>query len=425
MNQPRPPMGLIGATALVVGSMIGSGVFLLPATLAPFGAASLLGWALTMTGALALALVFSSMVRKSPAHGGAYAYARAAFGNGVGFIVAWSYWVCMWCGNAALSVAFAGSLGAIFPSIAAKPALGASIALLALWACTITNLLGIRNASIVQIFTTFLKIIPLILFGLLGLFYIELDHYRPFNPSSQSLLATTTSVAALTLWAFLGLEAATIPATSIRNPERNIARATIIGILLAGIATVLTCTVVLGLLPSASLQNSAAPLADAASLLWGTWAGKSIGIVAALSCYGAMNGWVLLQAQVPMAAANDQVFPKLFAVQNKYHVPAFGLVLSSGLATVLVIANYSGSLVRLFEFSILLSTASCLIPYAVTCLAWMKANIAAPIYQWAIASIGLLYSGWALLGTGREALLWASFLLLAGWPVYFWLSQKR
>jgi APA family basic amino acid/polyamine antiporter len=263
----RPPLGLWTAIALVVGSMIGSGVFLLPATLAPYGAASLLGWALTLGGALLLALVYAWLSRSITASGGAYAYTRRAFGDGPAFLVAWSYWICNWTGNAALSVAFAGSLGAVWPDAVATPVRAAGCALAALWICTSVNLAGVREAGRLQMLTTLLKLVPLVLFGLLGLAYVDTAHYQPFNPGGQPLMQVTTAVAALTLWAFLGLEAATVPSSAIRDPERNVPRATIIGVLVAGLATMLACTVVLGLLPADVLATSAAPMADAASRL--------------------------------------------------------------------------------------------------------------------------------------------------------------
>jgi APA family basic amino acid/polyamine antiporter len=423
MNASARPLGLWMAIALVVGSMIGSGVFLLPATLAPFGAASLLGWALTLGGALLLALVYSWLARDITANGGAYAYARTAFGDGPGFVVAWSYWICNWTGNAALAVAFAGSLGAVLPAATATPLRAAACALSALLFCTAVNLAGLRQAGRMQLLTTALKLVPLLLFGLLGLAYVRAGSYQPFNPSGQPLMQVTTAVAALTLWAFLGLEAATVPCAAIRDPERTVPRATLVGVLIAGLATMLACTVVIGLLPAEVLKVSAAPMADAASRLWGAWAGVGVGVVATISCFGALNGWVLLQAQTPLAAANDGLFPKAFAALDVRGTPWFGLTVSSALAGLLVMANYSKSLVGLFTFSILLSTAAALLPYAISVLAWWRLHPRATVPTRLVAIGALVYSVWALVGTGLESLLWGGVLLLAGLPIYWW--QRR
>ena len=414
----KQPLGLWTAIALVVGSMIGSGVFLLPATLASYGAASLLGWGLTLFGALLLAIVYSWLSKKITRAGGSYAYAHEAFGPGAGFFVAWSNWISMWCGNAALAVAFAGSLGAVFPEATSTPLRAAVASLAALWFCTLVNISGIREAGRMQLITTILKTVPLILFGIVGLAYVKADSYQPFNPSGESLIAVTTATAAIALWAFLGFEAATIPSASIKDPERTVPRATIIGMLIAGLATMLTCTVVIGLLPSEVLVKSAAPMADAATRLWGSSAGVAVGIVATISCFGALNGWVLLQAQIPLAAAKDHLFPSIFAKLNSRNAPVAGLLISSTLATAIVLSNYTQSLIKLFAFSILLSTAANLLPYAVSVAAWIKMNQKAPAYKLVIAGLAMIFALLALKGTGSEALLWGAGLLLMGVPVY-------
>ena len=180
------PLGLWMATALVVGSMIGSGVFLLPAALAPYGAASLIGWAITLCGALLLAATFARLAVANPATGGPYAYAHRSFGDLAGFGIAWSYWISIWSGMAAIAVAFAGSVGALVPAVAASPALGAACALGAIWLCAAANIAGLREAGLIQLVLTSLKLLPLLLFGLLALWFVDTHHYRPFNPTRQA-----------------------------------------------------------------------------------------------------------------------------------------------------------------------------------------------------------------------------------------------
>jgi len=423
MNRVARPLGQWTLIALVVGNMIGSGVFLLPASLAPYGAASLLGWGLTLGGALLLALVYAWLAQRVRNHGGAYAYARLAFGDATGFVVAWSYWVCTWVGNAAIAVAFAGSLGALWPAAAATPWRTVAVALGALWLCTAINAAGVREAGRVQVLTTALKLVPLLVFGLLGLAWVHLDAYRPFNPSGQPLWTATGAVASITLWAFLGLEAATVPTGVIENPQRTVPRATVIGMVIAGISTMLACTVVIGLLPIDSLRASPSPMVDAAAHLWGRAAGIAIAMVATVSCFGALNGWVLLRAQPPLTPAQDGVSPSAFARLDRRDTPLFGLLLSSALASGLIVANGSKTLVTLFTFAILLSTAATLLPYAVSVMAWWRIERDVPAYRRWIAGGAWIYSMGALIGTGTEPLLWGAVLLLAGLPVYLW--QRR
>jgi len=423
MTTSRRPLGFWSTTALVVGSMIGSGTFLLPATLAPYGAASLIGWGITLCGALLLAVTFARLAKRWPQTGGPYVFARNAFGELSGFTVAWSYWISMWCAIAAIAVAFAGSIGAIFPALTATPVRAATCALVALWLCAGVNLLGVREAGRLQLLTTVLKVVPLLLFGLVALWFVDTRHYVPFNPGGESLGAVAGATVALTLWAMIGLEAATVPAESVDDAPRTVARATVAGTAIAGIATVLACTTVIGLLPAEVLANSGAPMADAAAALWGPTAGLLLAAVMAISCVGALNGWTLLSAQLPMAAARDGVLPRAFARENRRGAPAFGVIISCLLATVLVISNYNRSLVDLFKFSVLLSTAATLLPYLAGSAAWLWRGTGTGSR---IAAAGALaFSGYAIVGVGTEALVWGGVLIIAGLPIYFWLRRKR
>lgn len=416
------PLGLWSATALVVGSMIGSGIFVLPASLASYGGVSILGWAVTLTGALMLALTFSKLATRWPHSGGPFVFARKAFGETPGFLVAWSYWVSVWCANAAIAVAFAGALGALYPPITATPIRAAACALGGLWLCASVNLMGVREAGRVHVLLTVLKFVPLLVFAGIAIWYVDRTQFVPFNRSELPLSGAVHATVALTLWALIGLEAATVPAGAIDNPERTVPRATVIGTLLAGIVTVLAVTSVLGIVPVDTLKHSAAPMADAAGILWGRWAAVAIALVAAVSCLGALNGWVLISAQVPLAAAREGLLPAAFARVNAHDTPRFAILASSVLATALVLSNYSRSLVSLFTFSILLSTAATLLPYFVGSAAWLKTGERKG--RW-VALLALIYSAYAMAGTGTEALLWGGVLLLAGFPIHLWMRYKK
>jgi len=415
------PLGLWSATALVIGSIIGSGVFLLPASLAPYGASSLIGWAITLFGAVMLALTFAKLATRWPHTGGPYTFARAGFGDLAGFAVAWSYWISTWTTNAAIAVAFAGSIGSIFPALTATPLRSAACALVALWACIAINLVGVREVGRAQVVLTVLKFVPLLVFGGIAVWFVDGSYYQPLNPSGESLPHAVNATVALTLWALLGLEAATVPAGSIENPEKTVPRATVLGTGLAGLATILACSTVLGLLPAEQLAKSAAPMADAARSLWGPAAGVGIAAVAAISCLGALNGWVLISAQVPMAAARDGVMPPVFARLDARGTPTAGVLIAGALATLLVFANFSKSLVQLFTFAILLSTAATLLPYFVSSAAWLRRGDGSGRV---VATLALLYSLYALVGIGTESLLWGAVLVAAGLPVYL-LSRRK
>ncbi len=420
--EDKKPLGLWMATALVVGSMIGSGVFLLPAALAPYGAASLIGWGIALCGALLLAATFAKLAVHWPCTGGPYAYVRRSFGDAAGFGIAWSYWISIWSGLAAIAVAFAGSIGAMFPALTATPVRAATCALVALWACTIVNVVGLRQAGRLQVLATALKLVPLLLFGIVALWFVDAGNYVPFNPSGKSLPQVAQVTVILAMWALCGLEVATVPAGSIRDAKRTIPRATLLGTLLAGIATILACTVVIGLVPTEVLKDSGAPMAEAAGRVWGPGAALGIALLAAVSTFGAINGWVLVCAQVSLAAASDGLFPRPFARLDRNGTPTFGIIVGSVLATVLVIASYSRSLVELFTFILLISTSAILLPYAASSAAWLRSG--GGHGGRVVAALALVYSLYALSGAGTEALLWGAVLLAAGVPVYLWMQRR-
>jgi APA family basic amino acid/polyamine antiporter len=424
-------IGIWTAAALVVGNMIGSGLFLLPASLAPYGAGSLLGWAISGCGAIALALVFARLGLLLPRSGGPYAFARAAFGDGTGFMVAWGYWISIWCGNAAIAIAFAGALQKLLPIALQTPQSGLVIALVAIWTCTGFNLRGIALAGRVQLVSTILKLAPLALLIVYALIVLAIE--RPPLPPLQpdpavSLLQTAQATAALCLWAFLGLESATNAADAVRDPERTVPRATLLGTLAAIIVTVLACTVVMLLVPITTLAQSGAPFVDAAAALWGGPMGTVFAITAAIAAFGTLNGWILMQGQIPLAAARDGLFPQPFARVDGNGTPLLALIVGSALASMLVFANFNEALVRVFTFSILLSTAATLVPYVVCTLALLMPSLrrqrAAGSGLVAITVFALVYSLWALWGTGRESLLWGTVLFAIGVPVYL-LSRRK
>jgi APA family basic amino acid/polyamine antiporter len=419
-------LGLWMCTALVVGNMIGSGVFLLPASLAPYGAISILGWLFTSAGAILLALSFARLSRRVPGAGGPYTYSRAGFGDFTGFLVAWGYWISIWSGNAAISVAFASYLSVFLPAIGASNRLAATASLLAIWTLTIVNIAGVRKAGVVQLVTTIMKLVPLVGIAIFGLFYLDPGHFFPLNPSNESNFSAVSACAALTLWAFLGLESATIPADDIRNPSKTIPRSTVIGTCIAAVVYVLGTIAVMGVLPREVLTDSIAPFSDAAAVMWGSWAAYLVAAGAMVSAFGALNGWILLQGQLPMAAARDGVFPAAFARISGRGTPAVGIVVSSCLASVLIVMNSARGLVGAFTFILLLATLTVLFSYVLCSMAEIllaarersdlkeKLTLTASITP----ALAFLYSLWAIGGSGRDTVYWGFLLLLAGIPFY-------
>jgi APA family basic amino acid/polyamine antiporter len=428
------------ATALVVGNMVGSGIFTLPAVLAgEAGPASLVSLVFTGLGAMLLALVFANLGRAHPKTGGPYYFARRAFGDFVGFQTAWAYWIAAWVGNAAIAVAFAGYLGVFWGDVNTENWLAAAVAIGAIWLFTLVNIAGARQTGVAQVLTTVLKFVPLAVIGLIGLFYIEGDNLTPFAPAAGGFDWNITAAATLALWAFIGLESATVPAEEVKNPEKTIPRATILGTLATTLLYLVALVAIMGILSQAVLAESSAPFADAANTIWGgtflglAW-GKWIALVAIAATLGALNGWIMLTARVSLAAADDGLFPEWFGrVHGERRTPVVGLLVSSLLVTGLVLYNWNASFADRFTDVVLLATWMTLIAYAYAAAAEVVLFYRErELFTWAkltrdtvIASAAFAYSVWAIWGSGEEWLAKGFMLLLFGIPVYVWMKWRN
>ena len=433
----RRTIGLWTATALVIGNMIGSGVFLLPASLASYGGISLVGWLFTAAGSFLLAWVFARMARGFPRTGGPYAFSRRAFGDFVGFQTAWAYWLAAWLGNVAIATAFVSYLGHFIDPLAGSSTgdhvLQAVVAAAAIWGLTLVNLWGIRQAGAVQAATTVLKLVPLVAIAFVGILWVKSGNFTPFNASGDSVYgAVSGSAALLTLWAFIGFESATIPAQHVRDPKRNLPRATLIGTITAAVIYILGAIAMVGIMPTDALSNSSAPFADAATRIWGGWAGDAVAVGAIISAFGCLNGWILLQGQMPFAAATDRLFPKAFGRLNRYGAPAIGIVVSSVLMSAFLLPSYNSSTVNRFTDFILLATTTTLIAYLYGVASRLVQIIGDPVTRaprvfWREAGIGLIaviYSLWLIYGAGYRFATWAFLLTAAGIPLYAWLKYE-
>ncbi|MFN3840496.1 MAG: amino acid permease [Cyclobacteriaceae bacterium] len=432
MTKPPKQIGLWTSTSLVMGNMIASALFMLPATLGIYGGISIIGWLISGAGAMCLALVFSWLSKINPqATGGPYAYTRDGLGPFAAFLVAWGYWISVWCTNAAIAVAFVSYLSAFIPALDHNPAMAVLTGLSAIWLLTYINTRGVKAAGIVQVITTALKLAPLVVITITGLIFLQSDNFFPFNISTQSDLSAITSVTTLTLFAFLGLECATIPSESVKNPETTISKATIIGTLLTTFIYIASTVAVMGLIPPAALHASSAPFADAAASVFGESGRYLVAGGAVISTFGALNGWILIQGQMPFAAARDRLFPKFFALENKNRTPVAGLVVSSILVSVMMSMNFSRSLADTYKFIILLSTLTSLVAFLFSTVSYVIlenrlhgiTRLNGTRYGVALLAFG--YSMWAVIGSGEETVFWGFILLMLGLPFYARMMMKR
>ena len=414
--------------------MIGSGIFLLPAALAFYGGISILGWIISGAGAIALAVVFSRLSRKYPITGGPYAYTREGYGDFAGFLVAWGYWISIWCTNAAIAIAFVSYFSVFVPGVSQSGVVAAASAILVVWLLTFINARGVQAGSKVQVVTVVLKVIPLVLVSVVGLFFIDTQNFVPFNRSEQSGLSALNATVTLTLFAFLGIESATIPSHEVRNPKKNIPRATMLGTIITLLVYIAGSTVVLGIIAPGELAVSEAPFADAAARIAGPSGSYVLAFGALASTFGALNGWILLQGQVPYAIGRDRLFPPFFSRTNKSGAPTNGLVVGSVLVSFLIISNYTRGLVGLFTFAILLATLTVLVPYLFCSFAevviMIRKGVATTrtfVRAFLIGIPAFVFSVYAVIGSGAEIVFYGFILLVMGIPFYVltkWKSRE-
>lgn len=422
-------IGLWTSTSLVVGNMIGAGVFMMPAALGAYGGISIFGWLFSAMGALLLAKVFGKLSTLiGGKNGGSYIYTTLGLGDFAGFLVAWGYWISVWVSNAAIAIAFVSALSVLFPVLETHALFAVMVGLGAIWFLTWVNSQGVRESGKLQLVTTLLKLIPLLVVIVGGLFFFDISNFTPFNPSSETPMGAIAITAALTLYAFLGVESATVPAGNIENPEKTIPKATFFGTIITAAVYILGTVVVMGMIPSELLSRSPAPFADAMEIMAGEWGRDVIAIGAAIAAFGGLNGWILIQGQIAMATAKDNLFPRVFGKENKKGVPALGLIIGSVLSSLVMLMNYAGGLVEQFKFMILLSTLCTLVPYLFTSASYAlillerKYRTKHYVSTLTIGALSFFFSLWAIYGAGEEAVYWGFLLLLAGIPLYLWMK---
>lgn len=424
--------GLPTATALVVGSIIGTGVFALPSALAPYGPIALVAFAVVTVGALALAVTFGALSKRVPGSGGPYVYAREAFGEFAGFLTAWSYWICAWAGNAAIAVAWVGYVE-VFVNKGHHTWASVLIALTGLWLTAAVNLSGIRNIGAFQVVTTVLKFVPLVFMATIGLFFIKAPNFGPFNASHQSALGAISAAAAIALFSYIGLETASVAAGRVRDPRRNVSRATIYGTLACAVIYILGTLAVFGTVSHSALGGSTAPFTDAVNnIVGGSWGGNVMAVAAIISGLGALNGWTMICAEMPRAAARDGVFPTAFAkVLGRSEVPAFGIIAATVLASLITVISYT-RFTNVFTEIVLLSVLTTVIPYlfsAAAQLYWLlvrgKDELKPRRFarDVTIAVLALAFSYWSIQGSGYQTVYYGLFAVLLGLPVYIWLKR--
>ena len=424
-------MGFWRTWGLTIGMMVGSGVFMLPTVLAPFGKYGLYAWLVTGGGTIAMALSLAYMARRVTQSGGPYAYTRAGFGNFAGFLMAWGYWVSVWVSVAAVTVAFVGYLGEFAPVLKESPNLALGAGLLLIWSLVALNYRSVEGSSSVQLVTSLAKFLPLLFLALFGLINTESVNFASMAKPEDGLNALS-SASALAMWAFIGFEVATIPAGEVKDSARTIPRALMAAVVGAALLYFGVTAAAFGLLPSETLIQSTAPLADAASALVGPGAAFLVVVVALIATGSGVNANMFTVGQLPMAVAIDGLFPARFATLTRHGTPGFGFILGGTLASIALALNFAGGLIAAFEFLILLATITAIVPVAFSCAAtgffslkYKAESLAVRARDIAVALIGFSYALWLVAGSGRDTVFWTFLLLLASLPIYVVIKAKN
>lgn len=442
-NKLKRDLGLIPATAIVVGNMIGSGIFAAPQGLAAASTPlwTMVAWAVTGLGSLLIALSFANLGTRFPETGGPVVYTRKAFGEATAFMVSFTFWIGLWSGNAAIIVTLTRYLSELFPIFYTSPLAGFLAQTIMLWLFTWINIRGVKGTGKVSQYTLYIKFLALGLFVVVGLMGFNAANLRTVSESAAALgtgargLASTLPVAiGITLWSFIGIESAAVAGGEVSNPEKNIRRSTIYGTLLTIFIYMLISFVSMGAMNQQELSVQAAPMATILNNILGTnLGGKFFALCIVLGGIGSGAGWVLSTGRTGFSMAEDGYFPKAFArVNEKSGVPVYALIFSSILTNIMFLLSFIG-LTEAFDFLIAIASLTMMPAYIFSCFAEIKLlrqvegrlSIGKFIAKSFVPLLAIIYILYVIYAVGAEYAMYTLLLLLAGIPVYLYTKMQQ
>ncbi len=441
---PQAGLGLAALTAIVVGSMIGSGIFALPSQMAGSAAPGplLIGWVITGIGMLMLAFVFQTLAQRKPdVDGGVYGYAKAGFGNYIGFTSAFGYWASAWMGNVAYLVLLFATLGTFIPAFAGGTTLPAIIgASILLWIVHILTLRGVQTAAFVNTIVTIAKVVPIVTFIVIaaigfkaGLFSADIwGHATEIDGESLgSTMHQVKTMMLVTVWVFIGIEGAAV--YSKRAAKRSdVGRATVLGFLGVLALLLLVNFLSYGLMKQAELAGLPDPsMAGLMKQQVGSWGSTFISIGLIISLLGALIAWVMLCAEIMQLPALDHVMPGFLAKENTHHSPAGALWLTNGcIQLVLILTLFAEST---YLGLVLLATSLILLPYLWSAAYQVLLAVRGETYDngegrtrdLVIGGIALIYAIWLVYAGGVEYLLTGAVAYLLGTILFVWARREK
>ena len=430
-------LGLTSATGLVIGSIVGTGVFTMPAVLAGAGTMSLFVLVGVAIGAMLLAVLFGQLTKRVPnSDGGLYAYSRHEFGDFAGYLVGWCYWVQAWAGNAAIVASWVFYVDAMFGLHHPSGLENWGIALVGLWVPAIVNLAGVRQMAWFQNVTVILKFLPLLFVGVVGWFFVSSANFGAFNASGGSLIHGIGIAAGVALFSFIGVEAAAVTAKRVKDPRRNVARSSLLGTAASAIVYVLVTAAVMGLVAHHTLVNTGSPFVNAFQSMFphSSWAGTFIAAVAVVSGIGALNGWTLIVTETSRAMAQDDLFPRPFAWTDRRGTAWFGIVIGAALPSVLMLWRYtSSSGLTVFTYLVDLTVVAVAIPYFFSAIAQLTYLVSRRrrVQGWqlardlSVAGASVLFSMWVTFASGYQVVYQFLVVMLVGLILFAFLNARR
>ena len=421
-NQHRV-IGFWKGWSIAVGCAIGSGIFMMPTMLAPYGLLGFGGWLVAGAGSILVALTMARLVKRIPKTGGPYVYVNEGLGTFSGFIIAWTYWVACVSAIAGISIAFVGYLGFFLPQIANSQINALLASLLLIWIIVFLNIRSLENSSKFQLISTLLKLLPLIFIILLGASNFNVNNLPELNPSNLHPISLIATVTTLVMWSFIGIETATVPADNVINPQETIPKVLIASVITILVLYILVSIAIAALVPASELLDSSAPFALAASKILGVTGGTIVSLGALISTLGSLNANTLTAGNLSLAAARDGLLPSKFVILSKNGTPIFTYLLTGAFVSILLILNYTKGVVNAFVFMAMLSTLSTLLAYAFCAIAEFKFSRAdkknLQRNNALLISCGtFLYAFFAIWGAGIEMIIYSIILILIGTPIY-------
>ncbi|MBV6823422.1 putrescine-ornithine antiporter [Pseudomonas sp. PD9R] len=431
MAESSKKMSLMGLTTLVTVNMMGSGIIMLPTSMAQLGAVSLLSWLVTAVGSMAIAYSFAQCGVFCPRSGGLSAYTEEAHAKSGFFLCSYLYFLSLAIANVAVAISAVGYMTSFVPWFGSGAiALFVGTAGL-IWLTIVANFGGPNITGKIGAISVWGVIIPVAGLSIIGWFFFKAEVFSAaWNPNNLPISEAIGKTIPLTLWAFLGMESAAQASDAVEDPKRNVPLACLFGTLGAAVVYVLSTTVIQGIIPNPELATSTAPFALVYAQMFNPVIGKIIMALAVIACIGSLLGWQFTLAQTAKMTADQAMFPKFFSRVSAMNAPIIGMVACGVLQTIMALSTISPNASAQFSKLVSLAAVTNLIPY-VTALTGLlvimyKAGVSPSVYtrNTVILMIGLIYSLYALYSCGKDAIFGGTLVLAFGYLLYGFLAKR-